>query len=144
MHGDPGTKQRRSLLGGKRVRNLDYVAGWGLGKFGISAIRRDAGDALTHTQILVAFAAKLTLPACPLDPRHSDALAYLYTLDCRASLYHPAYDLVAEDQRLLYNAGQLRPIAVGHVQIGMTDAANLYFDQDFVLGTLRPRHFLQG
>jgi hypothetical protein len=144
MHGNSRTKQRRRLLGAKRVRNLDDVAGWGLGKFCISAICHYSGDALPYTQILVTFPAKLTLPACPLDPRHSDAVAYFHTLDRRASFHHPAYDLMAQNQRFLYDAGQLRPVALSHVEVRMADAANLHFDQDLVPSGLQPRHFLEG
>src|SRR5208337_1835791 len=144
MHSNSRTKQRRRLLGGKRVRNLHYMAGWSLGKFRIPAIDHDARDALTHAQILVAFLAKLTFPACPLDPGHSHPFANVHTLDSRASLHHPAYDLVPQNQRFLYNAGQLRPVALGHVQIGMTDTANLYLDQHFVHAGLRDWHLLQS
>ena len=101
MNRDSRTKQRRRLLGGKCVGNLDHVAGGSLRKFRISAIHHDAGDALLHAQILVAFTAKLTLTACPLHPRHSDPVShldtFLGTMDGRAPLHHPAYDLVSQD-----------------------------------------------
>jgi len=107
----------------------------------------DAGDALTHAQILVAFAAKFTLPACPVHPGHANPVADVYILHfilhCGAPLHHTAYDFVSEDQRFLYDAGKLRPVAIGHVQIGMTDAANLHLDQDLVRGRLGPGHILQ-
>jgi uncharacterized protein (DUF779 family) len=85
-----------------------------------------------HAQILVAFAAKLALPACPVHPRHPDAVSRLYALDGRAALHYPAHDFMPQDQRLLYDARQLLPVAVGHVQIGMAHTANLYLDQDII------------
>ena len=128
------------------IGDLDYVAGGSLGIFGISAIHHDARDALTHAQILVAFTAKLALPACPLYPRHADPVSDLDTfshaLHRGAPLHHAAYNLVPQNQGLLYDAGQLLPVAVSHVQIGMTDTANLHLDQDFVYANFRARYFL--
>src|SRR5208282_806069 len=128
MNRDSRTKQRSCLLGDKRSRNLNHVAGGSFRVLRISAIHHDAGDALLYTQIFVAFAAELTEPACPLHPRHADPVSDLDVLDPRAPLHYAAYDLVSQDQRLLYNAGQLRPVAAGDVQIGMTDTTNFYLN----------------
>jgi hypothetical protein len=111
-----GAKKRRRLLGRQGVRNPDHVTGGSLRKFRIAAIDRDAGDALFDAQILVAFAAELALSACPLHPRHADAFSYFDGRDRRTPRHHSSYNLVPENQRLLYDARQLRPIAVGHMQ----------------------------
>src|SRR5208282_436493 len=103
----------------------------------------DARDALLQAQVLVAFLAKLTLSACPLHPRHTDPVSHLDTLDRRAALHHAAYDLMSQDQRLLHDVSQLRPVAIGHVQVGMTHTTNLNLDQDLVLASFWPSHLLQ-
>src|SRR5208282_4271425 len=132
MNRDSRTKQRRCLLGRKRIRNFDYVAGGSLRKFRISAVHHNACDALPHAQILVALAAELTLPARPLHPRHSNTVPYLDARDRCPALHHSAYDLVPQDQRFLYDARQLCPVTVGHMQIGMTHTTNLHLDHDLV------------
>ena len=112
----------------------------------LNAVRMLLGPALMYsanTIFLMPSRAKLTLTACPLHPRHPDPLSHLDILDRRTPFQHPADDLVSQDQRLLYDARQLRPVAIGYVQVGMTHAANLNLDQDLVRASFWPSHLLQ-
>jgi len=48
---------------------------------------------------------------------------------------------VAEYQRHLGNASELRPVAISHVKIGMAHATRFHGNQDFAGTRLRARNF---
>jgi hypothetical protein len=143
MDGDTGTKERGGLVGRKRIRNFCDVAGGSLRIFRLSAIDGDAGDALASAQILIAFVAELTFAAGVLDPWNTDALSDSDALNGGASLDYATDDFVAEDQRLFYDACELRPVAVGDVQIGVAHAADFDCDQNFIDIGRGTSYFLQ-
>ena len=117
------------------------MAGRSLRKFRITSVDHDTRDALAHTQILIAFLAKLTLPAGPLQPGHAYPIANLDTLHLGSAFYHTADDFVSQNQWLLYDAGELRPIAIGQVEIGMTCARTTDFKQNLSRAGLGNRNF---
>jgi len=50
---------------------------------------------------------------------------------------------VPQNQRLLHHAGQLLPVALRHVQVGVANTAGLHADQDFVRRRLRAFYFFE-
>jgi hypothetical protein len=68
-----------------------------------------------------------------MDPGHADAVADLHAVHSRAGLNNSTDHFVPEDQRLLDNPSELRPVTVRDVQVGMAYAANFNFDQNFAL-----------
>jgi len=65
--------------------------------------------------------------------------SYLHTLHSRPAPPR-AYNLVSQNQWLLYDSGKLFPVTVSHVQIGVAHAADFYLNQDFVRRRFRSRH----
>ena len=73
----------------------------------------------------------------------SDAgtIADLQLANRSAFLDHAPRDFVAQYHRFLHDARQLRPIAIGHVQVRMTNSASLHFDQHIIVLEFRPLDF---
>ena len=109
----------------------------------VSAVDHDAGDALADAEVLISFETKLAVAAGVLHPRDTDAVADGDTLNGGATLDYAADDLVAEDERLFYNAGELGPVAIGNVEIGVAHATDFDLDQDFVVAGAGASDFLQ-
>ena len=103
----------------KIIWNSGHVGRGCFHKFGVASIHGHTGDLLTNAQVLVAFAAKLTLSAGPIDPRHATAVADIDICTARADLNNGADHFMSKDEWLLDNPSQLRPIAIRHVQIGV-------------------------
>src|SRR6516225_2006180 len=101
-------------------------------EFCISAIDSYAGNFLTWTKILAAGLAEFTLPAAPVNPRHTDPILQLKVLYPTADLDHSASDFVPENQRPFNDSGELRPIAVSHMHVRMAGAARIHLNQNFV------------
>ena len=106
------------------------MTGGGADQFGKSSIYANASDLLPRAKIFVAFFARLAFPACPVDPGQADAISSFDSGGASADINDPAYDLVAENQRLLDDGSELRPVAVGDVQVRVANAARFYPDQD--------------
>src|SRR3984957_9160205 len=133
MDGNPGTEQRSSLLRGKIIRNSGYVRRGRFHKFSISAVHGHTSNLLLNAKVLVAFPAKLTFSAGPMDPGHADAVSDLRTLHSRTDLNNRTDHFVPKNKRLLDDPSQLRPVAVRDMQVGVTHAANFHLDQNFAL-----------
>src|SRR5215813_2475323 len=114
-----------------------------LHKFGISAIDGHPGNFLTWTKVLAAGLAEFTLPATPMNPRHTDEISHLEISHSTAHLDDSACDFVPENQRPFNNGGELPPIAVCHVHVRMAGAACIHLNQNFVAGGSRALHVLE-
>ena len=66
-----------------------------------------------------------------MDPGDADAVAALKTLDIGRASDDPADDFVAENDGPFDEAGELAPIALGKMQIGVADAAGFDADEEF-------------
>ena len=84
-------------------------------EFGVSAIHGYAGDLLLNTEVLILLATELTFPACPMHPGNANAVSELQMMDGCAFFHYAACDLMPEDQRLLGDGNDLRPIATGNM-----------------------------
>jgi len=102
---------------GKAIGNLHNVACRGLYIFCIAAIDRDARDLLFPAKVFVSLAAKLALATGVVNPWDADTISDFEGLDGCAPFDHTTGDFVAEDKGLLDDAGELHPIAVGHVYV---------------------------
>lgn len=115
------------------------MARGGLHEFRVSTIHCDACDLLTGAKVFVSLAAELAVATTPVKPWDADPVVYMMDVtNPRAHFGHAPNDLVTENQRLLDDFRQLRPIAIGHMQIGMAYAAGLNPDQEFVRFQLGP------
>jgi hypothetical protein len=137
-------EERRSVDTRKFAGNFQGVACWGLDQFCVSSVYRHPGNLLFDAKILIAFTAELALTAGPVHPRNANTVADFQVLDGFAFLHDATCDFVPRDQRLLGDANDLRPIAIGHVQIGMADATRFHFDQYLVRVKPRLNHFFDG
>jgi hypothetical protein len=63
-----------------------------------------------------------------MDPRHADAVADIHTLPSRADLNNGTDHFVPEDERLFDDPSQLRPVAIGDMQVGVAHTANFNLD----------------
>jgi hypothetical protein len=77
-----------------------------------------------------------------MDPRYADAVSDLHTLHRRADLDNGTDYFVPEDKRLFDDPGQLRPIAICDVQVGVAHAANFNLDQNFAFRGFGNRNIL--
>src|ERR1700722_14301784 len=100
----------------------------GLHEFGVSAIDGYTGDLLFGTEDFIALAAELTFPTGPVNPGNANAVSDMQLMNDFAFFYDATCDFMPEDQWFLGDGNELRPIAVGHVQIRVADAASLHFD----------------
>ena len=125
----PRTQQRRRLViekifwEGVRERLIDD------GEFGIAAIRLQTRKLGIIAEVLISVLAVLTLSAGIAQPRNADPISFPESSGlASARLYNPD-DLVAGDYR------QFRQwdVAFGRVQIGVTHAAGVNTDADFML-----------
>src|SRR5579859_6607558 len=130
---DSGTKQRRGLRRRNRVRNSCCVARRGFDELRVAAVHGHAGNFLFHTEVLIAFAAKLAFAARPVNPWHANPVADFEFADARPNLNHLARNLMSHDKGQFGNAGELYPVALGNVQVRMADATSFHLDQNFVL-----------
>src|ERR1700728_239539 len=142
MDRNPSAQQRSGLLGSKIIGNPGDVGSGCFDKFGISTVHRHPGNLLLSAEVLVAFAAKLTVSTRPMDPGHADAVTDIYTPHGRASLNNGTDHFVPEDERPFDDPSQLRPVAIRHVQIGVAHAANLDLDKNFAPGGFGNRDIL--
>ena len=96
---------------------------------------------MLHAEIFISFFAKFTFTARPIEPGHSYAIADFQIADAGAGFGDAARYFMPQDQRLFHDSCELLPVAFGHVQIGMADAAGFYLYEDFIGGDLRARDF---
>src|ERR1700722_3950591 len=133
MDGNPSAEQRSGLLRAQIAGNSGAMRSRRFHKFGVAAVHGHTGNLLTNAKVLVAFAAELTFSASPMVPGHADAVADLHIVRSRTHLNNRTDHFVPQDQRLLDDCGQLRPVAIRDVQIGVAHAANFNLDQNFAL-----------
>jgi hypothetical protein len=120
---DSGAGQRCGVEGGHRVRDLDHVGRVGHGVLGERAVDGVAAVALLLTQGLPATHAVVAVPAGVAEPRDRDPVAELPVGDTLAQRGDHAHALVSRHER----RGRLhRPVAVGGVDVGVTQAAGLH------------------
>ena len=119
-------------MAGKPVGNLQGMTRGSLHEFCVSAVHGYAGNFLFYAQVLVAFTAEIAFAAGPVHPRNANAVADFQVIDRGALFYHATRDFVPENQGFLGDGNDLRPIAIGHVQIRVADATRFHLDQHFV------------
>jgi hypothetical protein len=112
-----------------------------LDEFGIATIDVDSGNLLPPAKIFISFSAELAFAAGPVNPRYSNALADLQILHRRAFFDHNPGNFVAGDQSGLNDFGEVRPVPIDDVHIGMADTAGFYAYQDFASSRLRSADF---
>src|SRR5260370_40824319 len=100
------------------------MASRGLYEFRVVAIHSYSSNLLIYAKIFVSLPAHFAIAAGPVNPRNSDSVAQLKIMHCGVFFDHPSGNLVAQDQGFLYNSGELRPISISHVQIGMAYTAS--------------------
>jgi hypothetical protein len=138
------TEERRSVDTGKSVGDLQSMTRGSLDEFCVSSVHAHPGNLLFDAEILIAFTAELAFAAGPVYPGNANSVADFEVIDGVAFLYHAAGDFVPQDQGLLGDGNDLRPIAIGHVQIRMTDATRFHFDQHLVRVGLWINHVFDG
>jgi hypothetical protein len=139
-----GAQERCCLNRGKVIGNPHCVACWRLYILRVAAVDRDTRDLLLQAKVFVALAAEFTFTARIVNPRDAYAVSDFEVPYRRASLDHAAGDFVTQDQRLFDDSGQLHPVAVGHMQVRMTNPAGFDFDQYLIGVGLGPRNLFDG
>src|SRR5580700_3160066 len=103
-------------------------------EFRITAVDRHSRNLLPLAEIFVPFPARVALTARPVNPRHSHSIADFQFAN-RGALFHDSpRNFMSENQRSLDDFRELRPVAIGNMQIGMANAASLDLYEDFILG----------
>src|ERR1700722_12075888 len=108
----------------------------------VSTVDGDACNFLFTAEILVALSAKFALPARPVHPGNTHTGAEVQIIYRDTFVHNATRNFVPEYEWHLGDGDDLRPIAIGDVQIRMADAAPLHFDQHFVRVRLRFSSFL--
>jgi hypothetical protein len=116
------------------------VAGPGSDELGKSAIDGPAGYDLGRAQVLVPLFANLTYAAAPIYPGNAYTITDFHLRHFIAAFYDTAGDLMSENERPFHDCRQLRPIAVGDVEVRMAYAGRLDFDQYLVRTDLGSRN----
>ena len=114
----PGTEERSGGDIIKRVGKAIAKISMRQGKFSIAAIQRVACEASVLTEIFTIRSAISALAAGRSQPRNSDAIAKLESLNSLAKPLDPTDDFMAGNQGKLW-IGQL---AIDNVQIGSADS----------------------
>jgi hypothetical protein len=127
-----GTKKRSGLDWQDNVWNFQRMTGWRFDKFRIASVDCDPRDLLTAAQVFVPLAAEFALAAGPVNPGYADAVANLQIPHRCAFLHHAACDFMTRDQWFLYDSGQLDPIAVRHMHVGVANATRFHLDEDLI------------
>src|SRR5215469_3248 len=143
MHRHAGAKQRRHFNRRKPLGNLQGVARRGFQKLCEATVHGHSGNLLPQTKVFIAFLAECALTASPVNPGYAGAVTNLQIANGGASPDNAAGDLVAEDEGFLDNGSKLRPISIGQMQIGVTDAAGFDLDENLVGFQFRPRNLLE-
>ncbi|CCM70712.1 hypothetical protein BN406_04430 (plasmid) [Sinorhizobium meliloti Rm41] len=106
---------------------------------GKSAVNRVARILLAAAERLPAGAAWRAASAGGVQPRHADSVPFLQSRDLGAELGNVANALVPGNEGRI---GSHWPVALGGMQVGVTHARGLVFDQDLSGSWLRNRNFL--
>ena len=99
---------------------------------------------LFQAEVFIPLAAEVTLVTGPVNPRDTHSVIDLQLANGRALLDHAPGNLVAKNERLLDDSGQLHPVRIGNMQIGVAHPAGFYCDEDFTFLGSRPIDFLNG
>jgi hypothetical protein len=113
------------------------MSGRSANKFGESAIHTDPGNTLAGAQVLVALSARFTFATGPVDPGHSNSVAGPHPGDRSALVDDATYDFVSENEGLFDDWGELRPVTVGDVEIGVANSTSFHSHQNLSGGRLR-------
>src|ERR1700731_2810212 len=111
---------------------------WSFYEFSISPIHRHAGYLLLNTKVFIPLAAEFTFLTGPVHPRNTNAVSEFQMIDGCALFHNATGDFVPEDQWSFGDRNDLRPIAIGHVQIRMAHATRFHLDQHFLRVGLGP------
>ena len=127
VRGDARADQRRRFLGAEALGDMSHVIGVGQKVFGEAAVLGVAAELGLVADRLPGRQAVFAVSASRIKPGHADPVAFLDERNAGADPNHDAYRLVTRDKgrRRLQ-----RPVAVGGMQICVTDAAGLSLDQD--------------
>jgi hypothetical protein len=141
---DSRAEKWRSVDRGKPIRNLQGMTSGSFHEFSVAAIHGYAGDLLFNAEVLISLATELTFSTGPVNPRNANVVSEFQVIDGCAFFHDATCDFVPEDQWFLGDGNDLRPIALGHVQIRMADAASLHCDQHFMCVGLGPSDFFDS
>ncbi len=119
-----GAKQRRGMHVVEAGGNGQAVARVGHDELRKAAVHVTAGEAGQPAQVLLAGGTPLATPAGPAQPRHAQPRPGRQ-VDARAAGGHLTHDFVPGDDRV----GNIRQLAVHHVQVGAADGAGAYAQQ---------------
>src|SRR5215475_10248593 len=113
IHSNRRAKQRCRFNRRNAVWNFLSMAGGRFYEFRKTAVYRDASDFLPPAQVFISLATEFTGTAAPMNPWNTDSVPDFQIAYRRALLEHSSGNFVAENQRPLYDPGQVRPSAIG-------------------------------
>src|SRR5437867_3758113 len=82
VDGHAGAEHGRRFLGAESLGHASRMAGFGFDELRISSIDAHPGDHLGQAEVLAPLEAMLAHAACPVNPRHSHAIALLQVSYC--------------------------------------------------------------
>ena len=135
-----GAGQMSGLFDAQSVGDTANVVGVGFDVLGIAAINLKSGQDDRAAQHMLAVKTVFTVPARAVHKGHSDPVADRHAGDLRANRFDGARAPVARNTRQL-RQGWSREITGMRVDISVTYAAGLDFDEDFPRSRLRSRDF---
>src|SRR5215469_4813679 len=109
-----------------------------------AAVHHHSGNLLLGTEIFIAFPAKFAVATGPVNPGDADPVSHPELSDIAAFFDYVAGDFMPEDYRLLGDGRELRPVAVGNMQIRMADSAGFHPNENLVRFWYRARNVLKG
>jgi len=134
----PGTQDRGRWPVIQGIRQLADVVCIGTDEFRIPAIDRIAGHLLAFAQGFPTAYAMLAMATGRMQPGHADAVAFFHMIDAGPDRCHFTDPLVPRNERRRWFD---RPIAIGSMEIGMTDAGRVYPYQNLAWPNFRHRDF---
>ena len=127
VHRHAGAKDRRNFQKIDVFRQDTDVVRISQHVFGVATVDRITGVLLALAQGFPAGQAVLAAAAGGVEPGHADTVAFLDPRDAAADRRHVANALVAGNER---QTRFHRPVTLGGVQVGVTDARGLDFHQN--------------
>ncbi len=124
---DSSAEERCSVDVGEYLWDGIRALDWDDDVFGVSSVDVEAGETRGFTEVLLVTPAKGAGTVGGMEPGDADAIAFAMSLNVRAEGVNHTNDLVSRNERKLWRMN----VAFDDVQIGVTDAADVYADADF-------------
>ena len=141
VSGDPGAKDRRHFGEIRLLGQAAYIRRSADDVLGKAAVYAVAGVVLRVTEAVPAGHAILASTTCIVQPGNARVIAFLQADDVRAARRDDPDAFMAGDKR---QRRLCRPIAVGGMQVGVTDAARNDLDQNLARPRGGNRNFLDA